>query len=232
MAVSLPGAWAQEETSENPAPLGESPSVMPTEDSARIIEIEEFIAVGSRRQDRPAADSPVAGKTFPHRDTRTWTQCSPQSSLPTTSTPSRSATPPLLYGLPSDSTLVLINGRRRHRASVITFLGGGIVDGSQGPDLAAIPYIALEQVGVLRDGASAQYGSDAVAGVMNFVLKDDAHGGLVETRWGQHYEGDGGTYTVAANAGMPLMRRGELNGFANLSVEYTEANSHQPQPPT
>ena len=80
--------------------------------------------------------------------------------------------PANLRGLPSDSTLILVNGKRRHRASVIAFLGGGINDGAQGADISVIPSIALKQVEVLRDGAAAQYGSDAIAGVMNFVLKD------------------------------------------------------------
>lgn len=79
-----------------------------------------------------------------------------------------------LRGLPPDSTLVLVNGKRMHRAAVIAFLGGGISDGSQGADISTIPAIALKQVEVLRDGASSQYGSDAIAGVINFILKDDA----------------------------------------------------------
>ena len=82
--------------------------------------------------------------------------------------------PANLRGLSSDSTLILVNGKRRHRASVIALLGGGINDGAQGPDISVIPSSALKQVEVLRDGAAAQYGSDAIAGVMNFVLKDDS----------------------------------------------------------
>ena len=79
--------------------------------------------------------------------------------------------PANLRGLASDHTLVLVNGKRRHRSAVITFLGGGLSDGSQGPDLSVIPASALKAVEVLRDGAAAQYGSDAIAGVMNFRLK-------------------------------------------------------------
>ena len=80
--------------------------------------------------------------------------------------------PANLRGLAPDHTLVLVNGKRRHRAAVITWIGNGVSDGAQGPDLSSIPAIALRQVEVLRDGASAQYGSDAIAGVMNFHLKD------------------------------------------------------------
>ena len=94
--------------------------------------------------------------------------------------------PANLRGLPPDSTLVLVNGKRRHRSAVITFLGSGLSDGSQGPDISVIPSIALKQVEILRDGAAAQYGSDAIAGVINFRLKDADEGGAVEIKTGQH----------------------------------------------
>ena len=128
--------------------------------------------------------------------------------------------PAKLRGLPPDSTLVLVNGKRRHRAAVITFLGNGVADGSQGPDISSIPAIALKRVEVLRDGAAAQYGSDAIAGVINFELKDDAEGGMVEARWGEFYDGDGAGFNVSGNIGLPL----SSNGFANLSFEYKEAD--------
>ena len=82
--------------------------------------------------------------------------------------------PANLRGLPADNTLILVNGKRFHRAAVISFFGGGISDGSQGPDLTVIPGIAVKQVEVLRDGASAQYGPAAIAGVSNFKLRDNA----------------------------------------------------------
>ncbi|MBS3797790.1 TonB-dependent receptor [Pseudoalteromonas sp. BDTF-M6] len=129
--------------------------------------------------------------------------------------------PANLRGLPSDSTLVLLNGKRRHRASVIAFLGGGINDGAQGPDISVIPSIALKQVEVLRDGAAAQYGSDAIAGVMNFVLKDASEGGTLELRHGQYYEGDGDTTQLAGNIGLPFTD----DGFANFSFQYKNADA-------
>ena len=129
--------------------------------------------------------------------------------------------PANLRGLPADSTLILLNGKRRHRSSVIAFLGGGINDGAQGPDISVIPSIALKQVEVLRDGAAAQYGSDAIAGVINFVLKDDDEGGSLTARHGEFYEGDGTTTEVAGNIGMPLTR----DGFANLSFQYKNADA-------
>ena len=128
--------------------------------------------------------------------------------------------PANLRGMASDHTLVLVNGKRRHRSAVITFLGGGLSDGAQGPDISVIPAIALKQVEVLRDGAAAQYGSDAIAGVVNFVLKDNTEGGAVEVRTGSYYEGDGDLYQIAANVGVPLSD----NGFANFSAEYRTAD--------
>jgi iron complex outermembrane receptor protein len=112
--------------------------------------------------------------------------------------------PANLRGLSPDSTLVLINGKRRHKGSIIAFSGGGIADGAQSPDVSTIPAIALKQVEVLRDGASAQYGSDAVAGVINFVLNDNDSGGVIEAKTGQFSEGDGDLITISGNIGLPF----------------------------
>ncbi|WP_133408560.1 TonB-dependent receptor plug domain-containing protein [Parashewanella tropica] len=126
-----------------------------------------------------------------------------------------------LRGLSADSTLILLNGKRRHRSSVITLLGGGINDGAQGPDISVIPSIALKQVEVLRDGAAAQYGSDAIAGVVNFQLKDSADGGSLEVKHGEYYEGDGTSTQISGNIGMPLTEQ----GFVNLSFQYKNADA-------
>ena len=126
-----------------------------------------------------------------------------------------------LRGLSADSTLILLNGKRRHRSSVIAFLGGGINDGAQGPDISVIPSIALKQVEVLRDGAAAQYGSDAIAGVVNFQLKDNSDGGTIEVKHGEYYEGDGTSTQVAGNIGMPLTE----NGFVNFSFQVKDADA-------
>ena len=90
----------------------------------------------------------------------------------------------------------------------------------KGPDISAIPAIALRQVEVLRDGAAAQYGSDAIAGVMNFQLKDANSGGTLEFDTGTFQEGDGEAFNVAGNVGLPL----GATGFANLSLEYGSSN--------
>ena len=129
--------------------------------------------------------------------------------------------PAMLRNLAPDHTLVLVNGKRRHRASIIDWHGGnGVAYGSQGADITAIPSIALRQVEVLRDGASAQYGSDAIAGVINFQLKDAASGGALEYHAGIFGHGDGKAMYVAANTGLPL----GAAGFANLSLEYGGSN--------
>ena len=123
--------------------------------------------------------------------------------------------PANLRGLAPDQTLVLVNNKRRHRAAVIHWLGNGLSDGAQGPDLSPIPSIALQQVEVLRDGASAQYGSDAIAGVLNFQLKDNYEGGSFEFKPGIYQYGDGRQFAVAGNIGL-----GSPQAWTNLSVEY------------
>ena len=124
--------------------------------------------------------------------------------------------PPNLRNLAADHTLVMVNGKRRHRGAVIAWLVPKASEGAQGPDLSVIPAIAVERVEVLADGASAQYGSDAVAGVMNFVLKD-AHGGAsLEARYGSTTHGDGENAAIAFNRGFAL----GANGFLNASLEY------------
>ena len=127
--------------------------------------------------------------------------------------------PSSLRNLAHDHTLILVNGKRRHRSSVVAWFGG-VTDGAQGPDISTIPAIALRGVEVLRDGASAQYGSDAIAGVINFLLKDNATGGAIELHSGSYIAGDGAGYTVAGNFGLPMGG----NGFANLSFEYGAAD--------
>lgn len=126
-----------------------------------------------------------------------------------------------LRGLPPDQTLVLVNGKRRHRGATVQFTNIPYIRGSQGPDLAAIPSIAVGQLEVLRDGASALYGSDAIAGVLNFGLRRDREGGILIARYGQYYEGDGKDFLVQGNLGLPFTD----NGFVNISGEYVNSNT-------
>ena len=192
-------------------------------------EIEEVVAVGTRRDARSVGDSPAPVDVISGSDIKNQGAVDVDYMIRTlvpsfnvnTQPISDAATlirPANLRGLPPDNMLVLVNGKRRHRGSVISFLGGGIADGAQGPDISAIPSIALKKVEVLRDGAAAQYGSDAIAGILNFVLNDSAEGTRLEIKQGEYSDGDGETWRIAANAGMPFTD----DGYANFSMEIQE----------
>jgi iron complex outermembrane receptor protein len=128
---------------------------------------------------------------------------------------------PSLRGLPSDQVLVLLNGKRFNRSALVQVYNGGdtgLSFGSHGADLASIPSIAIKKLEVLRDGATAQYGSDAIAGVLNYGLRDDVGVEFI-ARYGQFQEdSDGESQVFAANFGMAL---GD-SGFVNLSAEYDD----------
>ena len=196
-------------------------------------EVEELVIIGTRAQPRSVMDSSVPidvidseslidqGSNDMNFMLRTLVP-----SFHVNMQPGRDAAalqnPINLRGLAPDHTLVLVNGKRRHRGATITWISDGRSNGAQGPDISVIPGIALKQVEVLRDGAAAQYGSDAIAGVMNFVLKDDAEGATLEARYGW-YEEDGteNKTRVSGNVGLPLTE----HGFANFSFEYSSDSS-------
>ena len=196
-----------------------------------IVEVEELVVTGSRAQSRTVTDSPVpidviSADEFAKQggaDLADLVRNVVPSYNVNTQPISDAGTvvrPPNMRGLAPDHALVLVNGKRRHRAAVIHWLGNGVADGAQGPDLAPIPAIALNRVEVLRDGASAQYGSDAIAGVLNFRLKDRSDGLSVETKVGSFQDGegilgDGELFSIAGNLGL-----GNDNAWANLSLEY------------
>ena len=125
--------------------------------------------------------------------------------------------PATLRGLGPDQTLVLVNGKRRHKSALL-HVNTSVGRGTAGTDFNAIPSAAIERIEVLRDGAAAQYGSDAIAGVINIVLKDDVDTGNANIYWGQAYEGDGDTWNGNANYGMKV---GE-SGFLNLTAEWRD----------
>ncbi len=196
--------------------------------------IEEIITTGTRRSARSAADSAVpvdviSGSEFQNMGTADL------NDMLKTAVPSYNVTrhsisdaatlvrPATMRGLPPDNVLVLVNGKRRHRSGVIAELGGSLAAGSQGADISAIPALAIKQAEILRDGAAAQYGSDAIAGVMNFVLKDDADGMTFEARTGEFTEGDGTLVQFMGNAGFPL---GD-DGFINITGTWMEQDRDQ-----
>ena len=128
--------------------------------------------------------------------------------------------PTSLRGLPPDETLVLMNSKRRHRSALIAHFGAAMNVGAHAVDIGHIPSIAVKNLEVLRDGAAAQYGSDAIAGVFNFILKDANQGAEFQVQTGQWYGRNYGAetdYKVALNVGMPLTKK----GFFNISGEYT-----------
>ena len=190
-------------------------------------QIEEMIVIGTRRAQQALEDAPVPVDVIQGDElmsqgstdlddllrTATLSYNVQRHAIDDEGTLVRGAT---LRGLASDAALLLVNEKRRHRSAAITFLGSSLNAGSQGPDMFVIPAIAVKRIEVLRDGAAAQYGSDAIAGVINVQLKDAAEGGMLEVRYGEYYEGDGELTQVAGNIGLPLGN----SGFLNLSAEY------------
>ena len=192
------------------------------------VQLEEVIVTGSRGRPRSVSDSPVPIDVFTSEDLRAVSYTDTNDILKTLvpsfnlgrqpiSDGSSFIRPAELRGLPTDKTLVLVNSKRRHRSALVSIGGSG----TQGPDLSTIPSIALKNIEVLRDGASAQYGSDAIAGVINFILKDADDGFSLSIDSGGFSEGDGDQTTVQANLGLPL---GD-SGFINLSAEISEADA-------
>lgn len=204
-------------------------------------EIEEVITIGTRSQTRSLEDSPVPIDVITAADL----EHSPnipgelggllQTLVPSFSMPRQSNSdqsdivrPAQMRGLSPDQVLVLVNGKRRHINSVIS-TESKLGRGSAPVDFNTIPVSAIERIEVLRDGASAQYGSDAIAGVINVVLKDDSDGGDYSISWGQHMTDldpinddieDGETLTVSANQGFSVAR-----GFVNVSLEVRDRNA-------
>lgn len=209
------------------AVMGVSGSAFSQQDESFDDSLEEVVVTGSRAKPRSVFDSAVpvdvvSGDDFVNQGDTDLSNLlrnvvpSYNVNAQPISDAATIVRPANMRGLAPDHTLVLVNGKRRHRAAVIYWLGNGVADGAQGPDISPIPSVALKQVEVLRDGAAAQYGSDAIAGVMNFRLKDAAEGGSLEVRYGEYYEGDGDKMTVSGNVGMPFTDE----GFVNVSFEY------------
>jgi iron complex outermembrane receptor protein len=206
------------------APLVMVPFLTPVAASAEETAIEEVVVTGVRGKPRTVQDSPVPIDVF-DQQTIESVNVSSMNDIIRTLVPSfglarqpisDGATfvrPASVRGLSNDKTLVLVNSKRRHRSMLVN-LGSG----AQGPDLATIPGVAVKSVEILRDGASALYGSDAIAGVMNFILKDDREGGTISFDTGQNYWGDGLRMSVEGNIGLPL---GE-EGFLNISAAKTK----------
>jgi iron complex outermembrane receptor protein len=129
------------------------------------------------------------------------------------------ARPAGLRGLGGSHVLVLVNGKRRHNSSLLNLSTGSVDQGANSVDIDLIPAAAIKRIEVLRDGAAAQYGSDAIAGVINIVLKDDAQGGTLSLNAGKRYSyrgvSDGRNVEASGNIGFRLGEDGFINVAAN-----------------
>lgn len=226
LAVAISSAVAQQK-----------PSAAVDSGASSTNELTEVIVTGTRRQDRTVEESSAPIDVLSGADLAAQSSANMldtlsnvvpsfivgQNSISDASSFVRS---PSLRGLPGDEMLVMLNGKRMNRSALVQVFQGGETElsfGSQGPDLASIPSIAIKSLEILRDGASAQYGSDAIAGVLNYHFRDSPSGIEVTSRFGEYfpsngYSHDGWDRQVAANVGLPL----GAQGFVNLSGEWAK----------
>ncbi|MCF5723082.1 TonB-dependent receptor plug domain-containing protein [Pseudomonas syringae] len=188
--------------------------------------LDTVVVIGNRGQARTLAESPAPVDVISSKQllatgqgdlTRALSKVLPSLNQPASSGfGSTSVVRPIsLRGLNGDQVLVLVNGKRRHNSALLNN-GTYLNSGSQPVDLDMIPTALVDHVEVLRDGASAQYGSDAIGGVVNVVLKQTDHGGSLSTSYGQNYEnGDGETTRQTGNVGLALPN----DGFINLALD-------------
>ncbi|WP_299674339.1 TonB-dependent receptor domain-containing protein [uncultured Tenacibaculum sp.] len=201
------------------------------------VQLDEVFIVGSRNSKRQKIDSPVSTEVIDVKSIIKKSELLEVNQLIQTEIPSFNATkqsgsdgadhiiPATYRGLGPDQTLVLINGKRRHQTSLIN-LYGTRGRGNSGTDLNTIPTSAIKRIEVLKDGASAQYGSDAIAGVINIVLNDNPNETNINSTFGFYNANnnknttkkgvDGLTFKTEVNYGAPIKK----NGFVNLSAEF------------
>lgn len=194
-----------------------------------------IVVTGTRRSNRTVADSPVpvdvvSAETLSHNG-HTEINRALAAEVPSFNFPQPSITdgtdvirPATLRGLGPDQTLVLINGKRRHTSALLN-INGSVGRGTSAVDVNLIPTIALSRVEVLRDGAAAQYGSDAIAGVINFHLRSARNGGRASVTYGQYYThvDDIETYAgvVVGPGNTPVAAPDSNSSFSVLQLDYT-----------
>ena len=227
--AATPGS-GQDGTTPTPAPASTVQESVPDAASATPEPSNDIVVLGTRRTDRTLATSPSPVDVISSAELTSQPAANMidalknivpsfyagQNSISDASTFVRS---PSLRGLSGDQVLVMINGKRYNRSALVQVYGGsdtGLGRGAQGPDISAIPSLAIGNLQVLREGATAQYGSDAIAGVLNYGLREDQGIELVG-RAGQYYAGDGESYQIAGNAGV----KGDW-GFINVTGEYVD----------
>ena len=196
------------------------------EEDAEARVIEEIVTIGTRRSERAAVDTAVPVDVFNAEEVSS-VNSSDLIEVINAIVPSFAARrhpisdgasfirPTHMRGLDTHHTLVLMNGKRRHRSALMQV--GGF--GAHGTDIGVIPSIAIESMEVLRDGAAAQYGSDAIASVINFNLKQADAGAELRARAGRYGEGDGEEFTLEGNMGLPLPN----GGYLNFSGQYSDS---------
>ena len=194
------------------------------------VQLEDVVVVGSRSAPRTNTTSPLPVDVFSARDLISTGQTSFDKSLQyrvpsfnTVQTPVNDATslldPYEIRNMGPSRTLILINGKRKNMSSLL-YVQTSPGRGETGADISAIPTDMIKRVEILRDGASAQYGSDAIAGVMNIILKDDAEAGGVTFRTGVTSKGDGEMFGIALNNGTKLGSK----GFMNYTIDLSKVN--------
>ncbi len=206
-------------------------------ESADNSDIERIVTVGTRMSNRTVADSPApidiisadaiknSGATSTPDMLR---KLAPSFNMANTTTSDGQdlMRPATLRSLGPDQVLVLVNGKRRHQQAVVA-VQENVGRGSAGTDLSSIPMTAISHIEILRDGAAAQYGSDAIAGVINIILKSNG-GGTVWSQYGETSEGDGESFELGANYGFEIGDRGTLN----LTFEYADNGEMNRATPT
>jgi iron complex outermembrane receptor protein len=211
-----------------PVLLGAASQTALAQEAAQVSEeeVEKIAIIGSRVAGRSAEDLPVPvdilsaealANTGQTEVGRMLQAIAPSFNFSSSSISdgSDALRPATLRGLGPDQTLVLINGKRRHQASLI-HINTSVGRGTAGTDMNAIPAASIKRIEVLRDGAAAQYGSDAIAGVINIVLNDADEGGKVAVSYGEYSEGDGETTNVDISKGFALGDNGYLNTTINI----------------
>jgi iron complex outermembrane receptor protein len=199
--------------------------------SLKAQELGEVVIVGSRSAPRSSTDTPLPVDVVGARELVSTGQTSFDKALQyripsfnTVQTPVNDATalldPYEIRNMGPSRTLILVNGKRKN-LSALLYTQTSPGRGETGADISAIPTDAIERVEILRDGASAQYGSDAIAGVMNIILKDDVDYGSLTLRTGITSEGDGSMYGVSLNGGTSV---GDDKGFVNYTVDLSKVN--------
>lgn len=230
-----PGGYTFEATYTGYAPMQQTMTIIAGENQLDFtleqgVLLNDVVVTGTRSKPRTTLSSPVPidnfiGEVVDQSGNGDLTEnirniVPSFSATPLTGDGAAFVRPTSLRGLPPDEVLVLVNSKRRHRSSLIAHFGAAMNVGAHAVDIGHIPGIAVKNLEVLRDGAAAQYGSDAIAGVFNFLLKDANHGAEVQAQVGQWYGRNYGAetdYKIAMNFGMPLTKK----GFFNVSGEYT-----------